>query len=94
MSMRLVLPFMLGALMLVHAGVARAKQGRLVNPAVLCVPSVEQESHPKVNSSPFSCLVRLSPWFDGASFELTPQFALTPRAVPKRWGAEFERFGH
>lgn len=88
--MRIVLSFMLAALVLVDAGVAGAKQSRLVNPAVLCVPSADQETHPAAKSSPFSCLVRLSPWFQGASFELTPQLALTPRAVPKRWGAEFE----
>lgn len=88
--MRLVLSFLLAALVLVDAGIAEAKQSRLVNPAVLCVPSAEQETRLSVKSSPFSCLVRLSPWFQGASFELTPQLALTPRAVPKRWGAEFE----
>jgi hypothetical protein len=90
MSMRIALPFALGALVLVHAGNAGAKQTRLVNPAVLCVPSAEEESLAPAKASLFSCRLRLSPWFDGASLELTPQFALTPRAVPKRWGAEFE----
>ena len=90
MSMRIVLSFVFGALVLAHSGIARAKQGRLVNPAVLCMPSARQASHAPAESSRFSCLLRLSPWFEGASFELTPQFALTPRAVPKRWGAEFE----
>ena len=88
--MRFALPFALGVLVLVHAGNAGAKQSRFINPAVLCVPSAEELSHATAKASPFSCLLRLSPWFDGASLELTPQFALTPRAVPKRWGAEFE----
>ena len=88
--MRIISAFMFGLIVLAHAGIARAKQSRLVNPAVLCVPSAEQASHAPLKSSPFSCLLRLSPWFQGASFELTPQLALTPRAVPKRWGAEFE----
>lgn len=90
MSMRIVLSVVFGALVLAHSGSARAKQGRLVNPSVLCVPSAHQVSHPPADSPRFSCLFRLSPWFEGASLELTPQFALTPRAVPKRWGAEFE----
>jgi hypothetical protein len=87
--MRIVLSLMFAAVVLGYAGVAGARQTRLVNPAVLCSPSAEQSHKPR-KTSPFSCLVRLSPWFQGASFELTPQLALTPRAVPKRWGAEFE----
>jgi hypothetical protein len=88
--MRIVLSFVLVALVLAHPASASAKQSRLVNPAVLCVPSEQQASVTPPKSLPFSCLVRLSPWFQGASLELTPQLALTPRAVPKRWGAEFE----
>jgi hypothetical protein len=88
--MRIVLSLMCAAVVLGYAGIAEAKRTRLVNPAVLCVPSAQQESHMSTKASPFDCLLRLSPWFEGASFELTPQLALTPRAVPKRWGAEFE----
>jgi hypothetical protein len=67
---------------------------RPLSPAVVCVPSSEQPASqsfgPALKPSGTLCLLNFAPWFSQTSVELTPKLALTPRAVPKRWGAELE----
>lgn len=92
--MRIVLSIAVGASLLLLVDTASAKRMRPVNPAMVCVPSSERTHDEQVlmgrSSSGSLCLLNLSPWFTETSFELTPTLALTPRAVPKRWGAELE----
>jgi hypothetical protein len=87
--MRIVLSIAIGASLVLFGGTAYAKRMKPVNPAMICVPS-EQAADATWSSSGSLCLLKLAPLFSQTSFELTPTLALTPRAVPKRWGAEFE----
>ena len=92
--MRIVLSIAVCASLLLCVDTASAKRMRAVNPAMVCVPSGEGTQDTPIlmarSSSGSLCLLNLSPWFAETSFELTPKLALTPRAVPKRWGAELE----
>lgn len=92
--MRIFLSIAICTSLVLVGGTAFAKRMRPVNPAVVCVPSGEQAQGtslgPSLKSSGTLCLLNLAPWFARTSFELTPTLALTPRAVPKRWGAELE----
>jgi hypothetical protein len=87
--MRIVLSIAIGVSLVLVGGTASAGRMKPVNPAMLCVPS-EQAHVATTSSSGSLCLLTLAPLFSKTSFEFTPTLALTPRAVPKRWGAEFE----
>ncbi len=86
--MRIVLSVAICVSLVLLGGTASAKRMKPVNPAMLCVPSEQALDAPMRSGS--LCLLKLAPWFEQTSFELSPTFSLTPRAVPKRWGAEFE----
>jgi hypothetical protein len=89
MNKRLVASLVVGAALVAFPGVASAAQVPTWNPAVLCVPSAEEEQgHGSllaryINEEPL-CLVRIPPLFAGTSFELAP------KATKKRWGASLE----
>jgi len=85
MDMRIIpASLALGAVLAAHEGVAYARELPVVNPAVVCAPSHEQMHGVATSTIPALCLLRLSPLFQRASFEVTP------RAASKRWGAELE----
>ena len=92
--MRIVLSILIATALVLIGGSASAKRMQPLSPAVVCVPSSEQPSSPSVGPllkpSGTLCLLNFAPWFSQTSVELTPKFALTPRAVPTRWGAELE----
>jgi hypothetical protein len=92
--MRIVLSLAIGASLVLTGGTASAKRMQPLSPAVVCVPSGEQTPStsfgPSFRPSGTLCLLNFAPWFSQTSVELTPKLALTPRAVPKRWGAELE----
>jgi len=83
MLTRTAFSFAFGALVLLTAGSASAGQVATLNPAVVCVPSLEQTSGDSTEPPNLLCLLRLSPWFERTSFQVTP------RAASKRWGAAF-----
>ena len=92
--MRIVLSLAIGASLVLIGGTASAERMRALNPAVVCVPSSDQAPSPSfgpsLKRSGTLCLLNFAPWFSRTSVELTPKLAITPRAVPKRWGAELE----
>jgi hypothetical protein len=84
MVMRLVASVTLVAALAFHGGAVHARELPVLNPAVVCAPSHEQLHGVVTDGYQSLCLLRLSPWFQRTSFEVTP------RAAAKRWGAELE----
>jgi hypothetical protein len=58
--------------------------------AFVCVPAAHHEGADSERRPGHFCLLTLPAWFDGASVEVTPRGAITPKAVMKRLGAELE----
>ena len=92
--MRIVLSIAMGASLVFVGSTASAERMRPLSPAVVCVPSSEQTPSPSfgpsLRPSGTLCLLNFAPLFSQTSVELTPKLAITPRAVPKRWGWELE----
>jgi hypothetical protein len=80
----IVAPLTLAAALALHEGAAHARELPSLNPAVVCAPSEEQLHVVVTDGYQSLCLLRLSPWFQRTSFEVTP------RAAKKRWGAALE----
>lgn len=59
-----------------------------LNPVVLCMPSTAEENGDFKRAPGHFCLLKLDPWFDETSLELTPRAALSAKHLMKRVGAE------
>ena len=59
-----------------------------LNPVVLCMPSTAEENGDFKRAPGQFCLLKLDPWFEKTSLELTPRAALSAKHLMKRVGAE------
>jgi hypothetical protein len=76
-----------GAWMLIPATASAEPLPRL-NPIMVCMPSTAEENGDFKRAPGHFCLLKLDPWFDETSLELTPRAALGAKHLMKRVGAE------
>jgi hypothetical protein len=67
---------------------ARAEPLPRLKPAVVCMPSTAEENADVQRAPGSFCLLKLAPWFDETSLELTPRAVLSAKHLMKRFGAE------